>query len=61
MLSLCFVSVVSLSTYPASDLFLDSTIHSCVAALLRMLTAPKNLSKLDFAAEIPGVSSFYDL
>ncbi|XP_064600850.1 RNA polymerase II-associated protein 1-like [Liolophura sinensis] len=44
-----------------NDLFLDRRIHGYLAALLREYTKPKHLDKLDFEADIPGLTCFYDL
>jgi len=44
-----------------SDLFLNSSVHDNLSALLRIYTSPSKLEQLDFNSLIPGVTSFYDL
>eukprot|EP00058_Branchiostoma_floridae_P011739 XP_002597227.1 hypothetical protein BRAFLDRAFT_118128 [Branchiostoma floridae] len=44
-----------------SELFLDSSVHHLLSALLRHYTQPGLLAGLDFNMPIPGITSFYDL
>ncbi|XP_078594205.1 RNA polymerase II-associated protein 1-like isoform X3 [Branchiostoma floridae x Branchiostoma japonicum] len=44
-----------------SELFLDSSVHHILSALLRHYTQPGLLAGLDFNMPIPGITSFYDL
>ena len=47
--------------FAGNDLFLNSSVHDFLSALLRIYTSPSKLEQLDFNSPIPGLTSFYDL
>ena len=47
--------------FAGNDLFLNSSVHDYLSALLRIYTNPSKLNQLDFNSPIPGLTSFYDL
>ena len=50
-----------LFVFVGNDLFLNSSVHDFLSALLRIYTSPLKLEQLDFNSPIPGLTSFYDL
>ena len=50
-----------LFVFAGNDLFLNSSVHDFLSALLRIYTSPLKLEQLDFNSPIPGLTSFYDL
>ncbi|XP_052766756.1 RNA polymerase II-associated protein 1-like [Mya arenaria] len=44
-----------------NDMFLDRTVHCYMEGLLRLLSTPANMRRLDLELPIPGLPSFYDL
>ena len=57
----CFCHNFTLFVFAGNDLFLNSSVHDFLSALLRIYTSSSKLEQLDFNSPIPGLTSFYDL